>query len=135
MLLESLKQFDWMNEPFNVRFDDNKVSEYSLSDIDQIIPAYAVSVHKSQGSEFKAVVVALSQGNYFIMTRNLLYTAVTCYHYFAQCGQVFLQCHTDILAVPCDGFSHVTDTGDFQLYSFSHLGEAEVSVKVSDRTR
>ena len=62
---------------FNVRFDDNKVSEYSLSDIDQIIPAYAVSVHKSQGSEFKAVVVALSQGNYFIMTRNLLYTAVT----------------------------------------------------------
>ena len=66
---------------------------------------------------------------------GLLYTAVTCYHYFAQCGQVFLQCHTDILAVPCDGFSHVTDTGDFQLYSFSHLGEAEVSVKVSDRTR
>ena len=36
-----------------------------------------MSVHKSQGSEFRAVVVALSQGNYFIMTRNLLYTAVT----------------------------------------------------------
>lgn len=72
-----IESIDRQNIKFNVRFDDNKVSEYSLSDIDQIIPAYAVSVHKSQGSEFKAVVVALSQGNYFIMTRNLLYTAVT----------------------------------------------------------
>jgi ATP-dependent exoDNAse (exonuclease V), alpha subunit - helicase superfamily I member len=34
-------------------------------------------VHKSQGSEFPAVIVALTAGNYFIMTRNLLYTAVT----------------------------------------------------------
>ena len=72
-----IESIDRQNMKFNVRFDGNKVSEYSLSDIDQIIPAYAVSVHKSQGSEFKAVVVALSQGNYFIMTRNLLYTAVT----------------------------------------------------------
>lgn len=72
-----IESIDRQNMKFNVRFDDNKVSEYSLSDIDQIIPAYAVSVHKSQGSEFRAVVVALSQGNYFIMTRNLLYTAVT----------------------------------------------------------
>lgn len=72
-----IESIDRQNMKFNIRFDDNKVSEYSLSDIDQIIPAYAVSVHKSQGSEFKAVVVALSQGNYFIMTRNLLYTAVT----------------------------------------------------------
>lgn len=72
-----IESIDRQNMKFNVRFDDNKVSEYSLSDIDQIIPAYAVSVHKSQGSEFKAVIVALSQGNYFIMTRNLLYTAVT----------------------------------------------------------
>lgn len=72
-----IESIDRQNMKFNVRFDDNKVSEYSLSDIDQIIPAYAVSVHKSQGSEFKAEVVALSQGNYFIMTRNLLYTAVT----------------------------------------------------------
>lgn len=72
-----IESIDRQNMKFSVRFDDNKVSEYSLSDIDQIIPAYAVSVHKSQGSEFKAVVVALSQGNYFIMTRNLLYTAVT----------------------------------------------------------
>ncbi len=62
---------------FTIRFDDGKVADYSLGDIDQIIPAYAVSVHKSQGSEFKAVIVALTQGNFFIMTRNLLYTAVT----------------------------------------------------------
>ena len=62
---------------FTIAFDDGKVAVYSLGDIDQIIPAYAVSVHKSQGSEFKAVILALTQGNYFIMTRNLLYTAVT----------------------------------------------------------
>lgn len=62
---------------FTVTFDDNKVAVYSLSDIDQLIPAYAVSVHKSQGSEFNCVVVCLQTGNYFIMTRNLLYTAVT----------------------------------------------------------
>lgn len=72
-----IESIDRQNMKFNLRFDDGKVADYSLGDIDQIIPAYAVSVHKSQGSEFRAVVVALSQGNYFIMTRNLLYTAVT----------------------------------------------------------
>lgn len=62
---------------FTVRFEDNKEVVYSLGDIDQIEPAYAVSVHKSQGSEFTAVILALTQSNFFLMTRNLLYTAVT----------------------------------------------------------
>lgn len=62
---------------FTVHFDDNKVAVYPMGDIDQLIPAYAVSVHKSQGSEFRAVVICLQPGNTFIMTRNLLYTAVT----------------------------------------------------------
>ncbi len=65
------------NMSFTIRFEDDKVAEYSFGDVDQIIPAYAISVHKSQGSEFEAVVITLTKGNFFIMTRNLLYTAVT----------------------------------------------------------
>jgi len=39
--------------------------------------AYAISIHKSQGSEFPAVIITVSGGNPFLMTRNLLYTAIT----------------------------------------------------------
>ena len=72
-----IESIDRQNMKFNVRFDDNKVSEYSLSDIDQIIPAYAVSVHKSQGSEYPAVVLPLLSGPPILCNRNLLYTAIT----------------------------------------------------------
>ncbi len=61
---------------FTVRFDDDKVSVYEYSDIDQLTLAYAVTIHKSQGCEFDAVVIALD-ANYMLQTRNLLYTAVT----------------------------------------------------------
>lgn len=60
-----------------VAFDDGKVATYSAGEFDQISLAYAVSVHKSQGSEFDVVVIVLSAGNFLIMTRNLLYTALT----------------------------------------------------------
>ena len=60
-----------------VTFEDGKRAKYVQGSLDQIKPAYAVSVHKSQGSEFPVVVIALAKGNYMIMTRNLLYTAVT----------------------------------------------------------
>ena len=61
---------------FTVRFDDDKVAVYQCSDIEQLALAYAVTIHKSQGCEFDAVVVALD-ANYMLQTRNLLYTAVT----------------------------------------------------------
>lgn len=61
---------------FTVRFDDDKVAVYQYSNIDQLALAYAVTIHKSQGSEFDAVVIALD-ANYMLQTRNLLYTAVT----------------------------------------------------------
>jgi exodeoxyribonuclease V alpha subunit len=61
---------------FNVRFDDNKVAVYQYADLEQLALAYAVTIHKSQGSEFDAVIIALD-ANYMLQTRNLLYTAVT----------------------------------------------------------
>jgi exodeoxyribonuclease V alpha subunit len=50
---------------------------YDWSEADQIVPAYAISVHKSQGSEFKAVVIPILTSHYLMLQRNLLYTAVT----------------------------------------------------------
>ena len=61
---------------FAVRFDDDKVSVYQFGDTEQLTLAYAVTIHKSQGCEFDAVVIALD-ANYMLQTRNLLYTAVT----------------------------------------------------------
>ena len=61
---------------FTIRFDDDKVAVYQYSDIDQLSLAFAVTIHKSQGSEFECVVIALD-ANYLLQTRNLLYTAVT----------------------------------------------------------
>ena len=61
---------------FTVRFDDDKVAVYASDNLDELVLAYAVTIHKSQGSEFDAVVIALD-ANYMLQTRNLLYTAVT----------------------------------------------------------
>lgn len=60
-----------------VRFEDGRVATYAGDDKTQLMLAYAVTVHKSQGSEYEGVVIPLVGGNYMIMTRNLLYTAVT----------------------------------------------------------
>lgn len=59
-----------------VMFDDRPVS-YSFNDLDDLVPAYAISVHKSQGSEFPAVVMPLLTQHYIMLQRNLLYTAIT----------------------------------------------------------
>ena len=60
-----------------VRFTDDKVAIYSFSDLEHLVLAYAVSIHKSQGSEFDTVVISVTGNNFMLMTRNLLYTAVT----------------------------------------------------------
>jgi len=59
-----------------VRYEDRRV-RYESTDLDEIILAYAVSVHKSQGSEFPAVIVPVLTQHYLLLRRNLLYTAVT----------------------------------------------------------
>lgn len=59
-----------------IDFDGREV-EYELSELDEISLAYAATVHKSQGSEYRAVVIPLATQHYTLLQRNLLYTAVT----------------------------------------------------------
>ena len=60
-----------------VTFDDGKICKYTQADLFQITLAYAITIHKSQGSEFDCVVIPLDPGAPIIITRNLLYTAIT----------------------------------------------------------
>jgi exodeoxyribonuclease V alpha subunit len=60
----------------SVNFQDRPVI-YELSELDELVLAYAVSVHKSQGAEYKAVVMPLTTQHYMMLQRNLLYTAIT----------------------------------------------------------
>ena len=60
-----------------VLFDDGKECRYPASELSQITLAYAITIHKSQGSEFDCVVIPLVPGAPIIITRNLLYTAIT----------------------------------------------------------
>jgi exodeoxyribonuclease V alpha subunit len=60
----------------DVRFDDRVVT-YDYSDLDELVLGYACSIHKSQGSEFPAVVIPLHTQHYVMLARNLLYTGIT----------------------------------------------------------
>ena len=59
-----------------VRFDDKNVL-YARDELDEIVPAYAISVHKSQGSEYPAVVMPVLSQHYIMLQRNLVYTGIT----------------------------------------------------------
>jgi len=60
-----------------VDFPDGRTADYDRPELDQLVHAYAVSVHKSQGSEYPAVVVPIATQHYMMLQRSLLYTAVT----------------------------------------------------------
>ena len=64
-------------EQMEVLFDDYRTVLYEFSQLDELELAYAVTIHKSQGSEYPAVVLPLLSGPRMLMNRNLLYTAVT----------------------------------------------------------
>jgi exodeoxyribonuclease V alpha subunit len=68
---------DLDNEYVEVTFDDNRIVQYDYSQIDELELSYAVTIHKSQGSEYKVVVLPVHSGPEMLMTRNLLYTALT----------------------------------------------------------
>ena len=56
---------------------DGRLISYDFSDLDEIVLAYAISVHKSQGSEYPAVIIPVTTQHYILLQRNLLYTAIT----------------------------------------------------------
>jgi exodeoxyribonuclease V alpha subunit len=60
-----------------VELGDGRAVEYAPTDLDQLAHAFAISVHKSQGSEYPAVVIPLLMQHYLMLQRNLLYTAIT----------------------------------------------------------
>ncbi len=65
------------DELLEVIFDDTKIVTYEFSQLDELELAYAITIHKSQGSEYKIVVMPIFHGPPMLMTRNLLYTGVT----------------------------------------------------------
>ena len=74
VIIEQINEFA---ETMTISFDEGKMVEYSFKNLEELELAYAITIHKSQGSEYPAVVIPLLSGPRMLMNRNLLYTAVT----------------------------------------------------------
>jgi exodeoxyribonuclease V alpha subunit len=72
----SITKIDQENQELLISFDGRDVP-FDYSDLDEIVLAYAVSVHKSQGSEYPAVIIPILTQHYVLLQRNLIYTGVT----------------------------------------------------------
>ena len=72
-----IEEIDKKRGQMKIVFDNEKITYYPTDSAEDIEPAYAVTVHKSQGSEFDAVILALYPSHRNLLSRNLLYTAVT----------------------------------------------------------
>ena len=72
-----VREVDPYDKEMLVEYDDNRFVKYGMGDFDEVQLAYAITVHKSQGSEFKVVLLVLFENNPMLATRNLLYTGIT----------------------------------------------------------
>ncbi|SDX87803.1 SF1B family DNA helicase RecD2 [Nitrosomonas halophila] len=72
----SVVSIDVEESLLQIKFDDRTV-DYEFNELDEISLAYAISIHKAQGSEYPAVVIPLAMQHYMLLERNLLYTGVT----------------------------------------------------------
>ena len=72
-----IEKVDQINESLDVRFEDGKLIRYKKEDIKDLDLSYAITIHKSQGSEFNCVIIPMMQVAPMLLTRNLLYTGVT----------------------------------------------------------
>lgn len=75
--LGTVKEINMFSEELLIEFDEGRLVTYSFRQADELELAYAITVHKSQGSEYPAVVIPLLTGPQMLMNRNLIYTAVT----------------------------------------------------------
>lgn len=73
----TIREIDEYSQSVTVEYDEGKRVTYPFSDMDEVELAYAVTIHKSQGSEYPAVIMPLLGGPKMLMNRNLLYTGVT----------------------------------------------------------
>lgn len=64
-------------QTLTIEFEDGKIIEYSHTNLDELSLSYAITIHKSQGSEYDVIILPLLKSNPLLFTRNLLYTAVT----------------------------------------------------------
>ncbi len=72
-----VREINHFAETLEVEFDEGRRAEYSFRQLEELELAYAITIHKSQGSEYPAVVIPIYPGPRMLMTRNLIYTAVT----------------------------------------------------------
>ena len=72
-----VKEIVPFNKSMTVRFEDGRYVEYSYENLDELELAYAITVHKAQGSEYPAVIIPMYTGPRMLMNRNILYTAIT----------------------------------------------------------
>ena len=72
-----ITSLDINNRVLQITYDEDKVIVYEFDELENIIPAYAISIHKSQGSEYPCVIIPMSLSHYWMLERNLIYTGVT----------------------------------------------------------
>jgi exodeoxyribonuclease V alpha subunit len=71
-----IEKIDPIEQELSIRFDDRLVT-YDFGELDEISLAYAVTIHKSQGSEFPAVIIPVAMQHFMLLQRNLIYTGIT----------------------------------------------------------
>lgn len=72
-----IREINLFSETVTVEFDEGRMVEYPFAQLDELVLAYAITIHKSQGSEYPAVVIPLLTGPRLLFNRNVLYTGVT----------------------------------------------------------
>jgi len=72
----TIERIDPVEQAVSIRFDDRLVT-YDFGELDEVSLAYAVTIHKAQGSEFPAVVISVAMQHYMLLQRNLIYTGIT----------------------------------------------------------
>ena len=72
-----ISEIDSFEGEITIKFEDGKVANYPFTDMDQIEHSFAITIHKSQGSEFDKVIMPILNAPPMLLTRNVLYTGMT----------------------------------------------------------